>query len=66
MDGLMPVIALKYVKSAFNLLNEKVDRMGLICKINSRPTYLPVAKEKEKRNLFQTNFLLVEVIIGSY
>ena len=59
----MPIIALKYVKSAFSLLNEKVDRTGLICKINSRPTYLPTAKEK--KYLFQTN-LLVEVIIVSY
>lgn len=28
---------------AFSLLNEKVDRTGLVCKINSRPTYLPTA-----------------------
>ena len=58
----MPIIALKYVKSAFSLLNEKVDRTGLICKINSRPTYLPTAKEKKylfTNQLLMRNMLLI-------
>lgn len=29
--------------SVFSLLNKKVDRTGLVCKINSRPTDLPTA-----------------------
>lgn len=51
-ESLMPTIPLKYMKSAFSLLNQRVDRTSLVCKINLRPIYLPTAKKKEIYEIF--------------